>query len=436
MRSKCSCDKLGREYPLWMRELKLKRSRMMNYMIKILFVFAFLGGVASAVTVDLESAADADIRKSAPDTAVGNRTEHLVSAYASSVAKAYMRFALPADIDTITDVSFTVVVSDSPYWNATVDIYGLDDDVAGQSWAEGNLTWNNAPGNDTSSDSGFLAGGTTNVGNFAVNGSNYGGNVGDAFTNSSVSLLDFLNTDSDGVVNILLGTTFSSDNVIRFASKEHATLAAPKLMIVYIPKETATVALEPAADADVRSNTPDTADGSRTGLLVSGASSQAGKAYMRFVLPGNIEAITEASFTVILSDRPYWNTLAGVYGLNDDVAGQSWTEGSLTWNNAPGNDTASYSGFLAGSTTNVGSFTASGSNYGRNNGDAYTFSSASLLEFLNTDSDGVVNILLGTGDASTDWTQFASKENATWDAPKLTLTYVVRPPQGTLIILR
>ena len=207
----------------------------MKYMIKILFVFAFLGSGASAVTVDLEPAADSDIRSNAPDTAVGNLTGHLVSAYAGGGAKAYMRFELPSDIDTITDLSFTVVLSDSPYYNATVDVYGLDDDVTGQSWTEyHSLTWNNAPGNDTSSDSSFITGDTTNVGSFTVKGSNYGGNVGDAFTNSSASLLDFLAADSDGIVNILLGTTFTSDNVARFAAKEHTNWAAPKLTMTYI----------------------------------------------------------------------------------------------------------------------------------------------------------------------------------------------------------
>jgi len=436
MDSKHGCGELGRESLLWMRKLKKKRSRLMNYTIKIIFVLAFLGCTASAVTVDVETVADAEIRHADPDTNFGSGDQIIISAASSLPAKGYMQFVLPADVDTITNASFTVVLSDRPYWNTLVNIYGLNEDVAGQSWAEGNLTWNNAPGNDTSSYSGFLANSTTNMDSFTTAGSNYGGNNGDAYTNSATSLIEFLNADSDGIVNILLGTSAPSTDWTRFASKENTTWAAPKLTVGYIPKPTAAVTLEPVADADVRSNAPDTADGSRIDLLISGASSQAGKAYMRFVLPGNIEAITKASFTVVLSDRPYWNTLVDVYGLNEDVAGQSWAEGNLTWNNAPGNDTSSYSGFLVDSTMNMGSFTAMGSNYGGNNGDAYTNSTASLLEFLNADNDGVVNILLGTGAASTDWTEFASKENTNWNAPSLIITYVIRPPRGTVIIVQ
>ena len=114
MRSKRSRDEQGRECPLWMRELKLKRSRMMNYMIKILFVFALFGSVASAVTVDIEPAADADVMSNAPYTADGSRTGLLASGASSQAGKVYMRFVLPGNIESITDIFFTVVLSDRP----------------------------------------------------------------------------------------------------------------------------------------------------------------------------------------------------------------------------------------------------------------------------------------------------------------------------------
>ena len=410
----------------------------MNYMIRIMYVFVFLCSGVSAVTVDIEPVADSDIRKSAPDTAVGDRTMHLVNANSNSVAKAYIRFALPRDIDTITNAAFTVVLADTPHWNASVDVYGLDDDIAGQRWTEyHSLTWNNAPGNDTSSDSGFIAGDTTNIGSFDVNGGIYGGAVGDTFTNSSSSLLDFLDTDSDGVVNILLGTTFNASDIMQFAAKEHTTLAVPKLTISYIPKPTKTVIIEATADSDIRKSTPDTAMGDRTMHLVSAYSNSVAKAYIRFTLPRDIDTIINAVFTVVLADTPHWNAFVDVYGLDDDITGQRWIEyHSLTWNNAPGNDTFSDSGFIAGDTTNIGSFAVHGGGYGGAVGDTFTNSSSSLLDFLDTDSDGVVNILLGTTFTSSDVMQFATKEHTTLAVPKLTLTYVLRPPQGTIIIVR
>lgn len=212
--------------------------------IVITCVAVLVGGIAFADVVDITVGNDADIRGTAADWADGFRADHRVSANANS-GKTYLRFVLPGDVDTINSATLTLILSDTPYWNASIDVYGLNDTVSGQNWgevtgqtntggSESGLTWNNAPGNDTSSVSGFLSGDTTSIGSIAVSGSGYGGAVGDVLTISGANLVAFLNADSDEVANILLGTTFTSSDVLQVASKNQATYAAPKLTIDYV----------------------------------------------------------------------------------------------------------------------------------------------------------------------------------------------------------
>ncbi|MFA5204239.1 MAG: DNRLRE domain-containing protein [Lentisphaeria bacterium] len=82
----------------------------------------------------------------------------------------------------------------------TLNVYGLNDSASGQNWGESAITWNNAPGNDTSSSTGMDAGSTTLLGSFAVNGN--------GFANlSAASLATFLNADTDHLVTFILVPT-------------------------------------------------------------------------------------------------------------------------------------------------------------------------------------------------------------------------------------
>ena len=109
-----------------------------------------------------------------------------------------------------------------------------------------------------------------------------------------------------------------------------------------------------------------------------------------------------------------------VYGLNDDHAGEGWSESTTTWNNAPGNDTTSSSAVLSADTTLLGNCVLPAIP-DANGTLEITFSSAALATFVDAnrtdgDDDYVTLILTNSG-----FRQFASKEHATENAPKLTL---------------
>jgi hypothetical protein len=85
-----------------------------------------------------------------------------------------------------------------------------------------------------------------------------------------------------------------------------------------------------------------------------------------------------------------------VNGLNDAAGMENWDPASLTWNNAPGNNTADAN--LDPSITTANLYTST-----IQPGDGVTDSQTSnaLVSFLNTDSDGIVTFIMTPG-----WTTF------------------------------
>jgi hypothetical protein len=197
----------------------------------------------------------------------------------------------------------------------------------------------------------------------------------------------------------------------------------------------ATITLNAQANGDIRGGAPD-ASFSRTSLAVindDGTTAGAAKAYLRFQLPADFGTATAVTFDISRSDSvsvydlPYF-----VYGLNDGTAGETtWTQNDtysptgtdLTWNNAPGNDPTTTSGFV--NATQVGSFTALGSRNGGLAGDSYTVSGSSLVSFVNSDTNGLITLMISQDPAqiTSSENQFASDSNTTYGLPALQLTY-------------
>jgi hypothetical protein len=82
-----------------------------------------------------------------------------------------------------------------------------------------------------------------------------------------------------------------------------------------------------------------------------------------------------------------------VNGLNDAAGLEGWSSASLTWNNAPGNNTAS-STALNPALTTADLYTGS---IAPGDGSTDTRSSAALTAFLNTDTDGLVTFIMTPG---------------------------------------
>ena len=187
--------------------------------------------------------------------------------------KAYLRFDIDADLcASVLTAQLTLATRDDP-WGAnddpnkvwTFNVFGLNDSASGDGdpdssgspgWWEGTgvsglvgqdvpgIDWLNAPANDNTGD-GFTSAATL-LGTFAITGDSIAGQTIDF---SSTALIDFLNSDTNGLVTLMiardtLGDDPSTDTVIHFfASKEYQGGAyAPTLDITYVP-EPATLAL-------------------------------------------------------------------------------------------------------------------------------------------------------------------------------------------------
>jgi pectate lyase len=103
--------------------------------------------------------------------------------------------------------------------------------------------------------------------------------------------------------------------------------------------------------------------------------------------------ITGATLTVTGTAS---NTVAKPYivsGLNDAAGLEGWSPSSLTWNSAPGNNTASGSA-LDASLTTAGLLSGT---INPGNGTTDTRTSDALAAFVNTDSDGLVTVIMTPG---------------------------------------
>ena len=156
------------------------------------------------------------------------------------------------------------------------------------------------------------------------------------------------------------------------------------------------------------------------------------KSWMRFntaasrYVPGTPVVGAELGLTFV--DNGIGGSTAGttwsfdVYGLNDGDTGESWDETTLTWNNAPGNDTGSNRDMDGARMTYLGSFEVQDRGTG-----LQRFSSPQLDAFIAADTDNQLTIGIArrgaqrSGTGQTIVHEIASSETAT--PPNLRLPY-------------
>ncbi len=182
------------------------------------------------------------------------------------------------------------------------------------------------------------------------------------------------------------------------------------------------------ADAFVRAGAfADANFGAETELLVKhdvSLNDFTRKTYLRFDLSQLSGADPQDARLKLTVANPDCDAVTfNLFGLNDGDAGENWNEATLSWNNAPGNDSASQSG-MNGSATLLGTFTVDAAHLG----EVVSLASAGLVTFLQADTDGRATLMLtrqGPPTASNTGSQdFAAKEHSTLDAPLLDLTIV------------
>jgi len=216
--------------------------------------------------------------------------------------------------------------------------------------------------------------------------------------------------------------------------KNYLSIAAVVLLAMAVPSFATTVTLTAVADSWIDEANQGTNYGSDVGLAIKNSgSTNSAKAYMRFELPVDFDTATSVTFKITrgwLGNS--WNANYNLHGLNNGTS-ETWGESTISWNNAPANDGSDY-GFGSDATGVLGTFTTLGANYGGAAGQIMTVSTANLLSFINTDSDGNVTLMLGRPSSTTGYDTFAAIGH--WrGAAQLELDYTPVPEPATLAIL-
>lgn len=157
------------------------------------------------------------------------------------------------------------------------------------------------------------------------------------------------------------------------------------------------------------------------------------KGYVRFDLSSINQPINDASLRLSFVEDTHTTPAVwsfNVFGLVDGLAGEDWSETGITWNNAPGNDTASGGSLLGGQASLLGSFDIDTSTLAA--GEGVTFSSPALTSFLQSDTNDLATLVFIRPDRTLTNVGFATKEHDTFAPPTLTLTTV--PVPGAVVL--
>lgn len=340
--------------------------------------------------------------------------------------KVYLRFDLLPITRSLAGATLTVTTIDGQFKTAPAcAIWGLNDGDAGESWGELTTDWTDAPANDTGNATGFLANATF-LGVFENVQEGVPGGTGDF---SGDALKNFLDADTDGRATLMIT---SPGGYTDFASRENTNGFAPPTLTVEenpqapIRRFSITTADGSGADTYVQESAPGTNHGAEDNVI---AWTNAGsyKVYVRFDLSAVTGSSAGARLICTTIDGQF-KPATTVWGLDDGDAGESWGESTITWNNAPANDTSDATNFL-GNATFLGVF-GSIENVAGGTGD---FSGDALRDFLNADTDGRATFMFASPNG---FTYLAPKERADVTQAPPTLVVTASPPPGIFLILR
>ena len=159
------------------------------------------------------------------------------------------------------------------------------------------------------------------------------------------------------------------------------------------------------------------------------------KSYVRFDT-SSIGQVSDATLTFSISSisdsgfNPNTDHIANVFGLVDGHAGEAWDETTVTWNNAPANVTNSPNAFTRNAIL-LGTFSVSPSVA---LGEPIIFSSDELINFINSDTNDLLTLMVSGSNAIVHGTGFATKENSTFAAPMLEVVGIPEPSSAFILI--
>lgn len=314
----------------------------------------------------------------------------------------------------------------------TIRVWGVLDGYTLEDFDEAATTYNNWTGIFDSSGDGTNnnlnrlhdgnpsnTGGAAALGSFSVNGSDVGGTI--SFT--SDALVDFVQSDTNGKLTILLTASSNNDEAVKFAANEDTTYSGPRL---HLSADDETY--EPSFDTYIRYNDNSTDYDDSTGILVklsgngSGTTTRVG--IVKLAIAQNIVA-KSSDLLLDLSQLSGGSSAEFyVWGLIDSGVDMVNLQ-NLTWSNWEGIVDGSIDGVDSTNTAiygnePLGTFSVDSSNIGQ----TVSFSSNSLNNLINDDTNGKITLLLTRVTNNNNLNSgFASSEHPTLQPPRL----VVRP---------
>ena len=397
-------------------------------------VVAFGGPVrAAAISIDTSdgSGADSYVKKGNATTNYGAATQIVVkdSGSGSTTRKGYLRFDVASPGGYFTDATLTLDVnmnnsgggdSTTPR-QFTIRVHGLKDGDAGEDWAEGGITWNNAPANATGNNK--INADAVLLGEFIVPAE-----LTPTVTFSAGTLNSFLNADTDGRATLILTRQGGNGSYnLSFAPKEEVGFNAPTLSGNTEAGTVSTVTTNDGngADSYVKKGDATTNYGNAVEVLTknAGSGTTTRKGYFRFDLASIGTDILDAylELDVRLNNAGGGSTspveqVVNVFGLVDGDSGENWGETAITWNNAPANNTGNNG--LLGNAVPLGQFTVRSIAAP----EEILFSSPELIEFLSADTNDLATLILTRQSSNGSWNLgYASGEEGQLRAPSLTV---------------
>jgi MYXO-CTERM domain-containing protein len=218
---------------------------------------ALFGTATSAAPIILTPDADAFVNAGTAATRGTNYgTNTTLSIRGNSQYRSYIRYDLSSINGDVETASLTVTFTSFPTSATNFRLYALTDGSnTGEAWVEGNggtdnspegeLTWNNAPGIDsTSSFNHETTGGKTvnpvSPAFFIQQLSATPTSTNPTVTFSNIGIKNLLNADTNNLVTFIIGRIDGGSNILNIASKENATTSAhPALTVTVVPEPSA-----------------------------------------------------------------------------------------------------------------------------------------------------------------------------------------------------
>ncbi|MEX2212695.1 MAG: hypothetical protein WD768_01120 [Phycisphaeraceae bacterium] len=249
---------------------------------------------------------------------------------------------------------------------------------------------------------------------------------------------------------------FRSNNLVTSSqlTRIGGALFCAALFAFAMPADAGAVTVAAGGDSYIQLSVPTTNFGTSSTLLVKhNTDTFLRKAYVRYDTSSIDGLAGDASLTFNFVETGVGNLDAAglaqswqfqVYGLNNGDAGEFWVEGNggadnnpageINWNNAPANNTATGNGVLANATS-LGTFSVLGKGIG-----PVVFSSDALVDFLNSDTDGLATFILVRNTPQTVGTNnyahgISSRENTAIGGTLLNVVLVPEPATGLLALM-